>query len=67
MLTRHAGRSQPRPRNGMRSPSAYGGGYDVVAWSVARGTVLWTTRYAAAKVYSPVAIAESGDGLVRLL
>jgi hypothetical protein len=40
----------------------YGGGYDLAAWSVARGTVLWTTRYAAAKVYSPVAIALSGDG-----
>jgi hypothetical protein len=40
----------------------YGGGYDICAWSVARGTVLWTTRYAASKVYSPVAIALSGDG-----
>jgi outer membrane protein assembly factor BamB len=40
----------------------YGGGYDIAAWSVARGTELWTTRYAAAKVYSPVAIAESPDG-----
>jgi len=40
----------------------YGGGYDLAAWSVARGTVLWTTRYAAAKVYSPAAIALSRDG-----
>ena len=39
-----------------------GGSYDIAAWSVARGTVLWTTRYAAAKVYSPVAIALSRDG-----
>jgi putative pyrroloquinoline-quinone binding quinoprotein len=40
-----------------------GGGYDIAAWSVARGTVLWTTSYATAKVdYSPVAIALSGDG-----
>jgi outer membrane protein assembly factor BamB len=40
----------------------YGGGYDLAAWSVASGTVLWTTSYAAAKVYSPVAIALSRDG-----
>ncbi len=39
-----------------------GGGNYIAAWSVARGTVLWTTRYAPAKVYSPVAIALSGDG-----
>ncbi len=39
-----------------------GGGYDLAAWSVASGTVLWTTSYAAAKVYSPIAIALSRDG-----
>jgi len=39
-----------------------GGGYDLGAWSVASGTVLWTTSYAAAKVYSPVAVALSRDG-----
>jgi hypothetical protein len=31
--------------------SGNGGGYDLAAWSVARGTVLWKTSYAAAKVY----------------
>jgi hypothetical protein len=41
--------------------SGNGGHYDLAAWSVARGTVLWKTSYAAAKVY-PVAIALSGDG-----
>ena len=41
----------------------YGGGYDIAAWSVARGNVLWTTSYATAKIYySPVAIALSRDG-----
>ena len=38
------------------------GGYDLAAWSLARGTVLWTSRYTQAKVYSPVAITLSGDG-----
>ena len=42
--------------------SSNGGGYDIAAWSVARGTVLWTTSHAAAKVYSPVGIALSNDG-----
>jgi len=42
--------------------SSNGGGYDIAAWSVARGTVLWTTSYAAAKVYDPVGIALSNDG-----
>ena len=43
--------------------SANGGSYYIAAWSVARGTVLWTTSYATAKVdFSPVAIALSGDG-----
>ena len=41
--------------------SGNGGHYDLAAWSVARGTVLWKTSYAAAKVY-PVAIALSSDG-----
>jgi outer membrane protein assembly factor BamB len=40
----------------------YTGGYDIAAWSVARGTVLWTTRYAAANVYSPATITLSRDG-----
>ncbi len=38
------------------------GGYDVAAWSVTHGTVLWRTSYAAAKVYLPAAIALSADG-----
>jgi len=42
--------------------SSNGGGYDIAAWSVARGTVLWTTSYAAAKVYYLVGIALSNDG-----
>jgi hypothetical protein len=42
--------------------SSSGGGYDIAAWSVARGTVLWTTSDAATKVYDPVGIALSGDG-----
>ncbi len=36
----------------------YGGGYDIAAWSVVSGSVLWTTS----KPYSPVAIALSRDG-----
>jgi hypothetical protein len=40
----------------------YGTGHDIAAWSIARGTVLWTTRYATAKGYSPVAIALTSDG-----
>jgi hypothetical protein len=42
--------------------SQFLGGYDAAAWSVAHGTALWTTRYAAAKVYLPAAIALSADG-----
>jgi DNA-binding beta-propeller fold protein YncE len=38
------------------------GGYDAAAWSVADGTVLWRTSYAAAKVYLPAAVALSADG-----
>ncbi len=33
----------------------------IAAWTVADGTLLWTTRYAPAKVH-PAAIALSGDG-----
>ena len=45
------------------SSLGYGGVfYNIAAWSVARGTVLWTTRYAVAMGYSPVAITESSDG-----
>jgi len=40
----------------------YLGGDDIAAWSVADGTVLWTTRYAGAKVWDPAAIALSSDG-----
>jgi len=39
-----------------------GRGYDTAAWSVAGGTLLWTSSYAAAKVWGPAAIARSGDG-----
>jgi DNA-binding beta-propeller fold protein YncE len=42
--------------------SQYLGGDDIAAWSVAGGTILWTSSYAAAKVYFPAAIALSGDG-----
>jgi len=42
--------------------SSNGGDYDLAAWSAASGTVLWTTRYAGAKVYSPVAAVLSRDG-----
>jgi len=41
-------------------------GYDIAAWSVADGTLLWTTRYTGAITWDPVAIALSGDG-TRLL
>jgi DNA-binding beta-propeller fold protein YncE len=38
-------------------------GYDIAAYSVASGAVLWTSSYAAhSRVYSPVAIALNGDG-----
>jgi DNA-binding beta-propeller fold protein YncE len=40
----------------------YLGGSDIAAWSVADGTVLWTTRYNGAKIWDPVAIALSSDG-----
>src|SRR5262249_57052536 len=42
--------------------TSYGGGHDIAAWSVAGGTLLWTTSYTAAQSYSPAAIALSGDG-----
>jgi putative hemolysin len=44
------------------SREGYREGYDLAAWSVARGTVLWTTSYATAEVFSPVAIVLSQDG-----
>jgi hypothetical protein len=36
--------------------------YDIAPWSVADGTLLWTTRYTGAITWDPVAIALSGDG-----
>lgn len=38
------------------------GGYDIAAWSVAGGTVLWTSSYPPAKVYLLAAIALNRDG-----
>jgi len=39
-----------------------GGGYDTAAWSVARGTMLWTGSHTAARAWGPAAIALTGDG-----
>ena len=52
----------PRGDTVFVASTQYLGGYDISAWSVADGTVLWTTRYAGAIIWDPAEIALSSDG-----
>ena len=50
------------PTGGAAFVVSPGAGYDLAAWSVAHGTVLWTTSYSTATAYQPVAIVRDGNG-----
>lgn len=52
----------PRGDTAFVATTQYLGGYDISAWSVTDGTVLWTTRYTGAKIWEPAEIALSSDG-----